>query len=90
MIHTYGPGAVMDLPQLSVVLSGVDRWDINHTERIIEPRLIGSVRELPGCQNVAEFRTPPWEEETASPFDCVGQDRCAGVSVPAMASLHAV
>ena len=69
MIHTYGPGAVMDLPQLSVVLSGIDRWDINHTERIIEPRLIGSVRELPGCQNVAEFRTPPWEDETASPFD---------------------
>ena len=69
MIHTFGPGAVMDLPQLSVVLSGVDRWDINHTERIIEPRLIGSVRELPGCQNVTEFRTPPWEEETASPFD---------------------
>ena len=59
----------MDLPQLSVVLSGVDRWDINHTERVIEPRLIGSVRELPGCQSVVEFRTPPWEEETASPFD---------------------
>ena len=26
MIHTYGPGAVMDLPQLSVVLAGIDRW----------------------------------------------------------------
>ena len=69
MIHTYGPGAVMDLPQLSVVLSGVDRWDINHTERVIEPRLIGAVHELPGCQGVVEFRTPPWEEETTSPFD---------------------
>ena len=59
----------MDLPQLSVVLSGVDRWDIDHTERVIEPRLIGAVRELPGCQGVVEFRTPPWEEETTSPFD---------------------
>ena len=69
MIHTYGPGAVVDLPQLSVVLAGTDLWDINHTERILEPRLIGAVRAVPGCHLVTEFRTPPWEEETASPFD---------------------
>ena len=69
MIHTYGPGAVVDLPQLSVVLSGTDLWDINHTERVLEPRLIGAVRAVPGCHLVTEFRTPPWEEETASPFD---------------------
>jgi len=69
MIHTYGPGAVMDLPGLSVVLAGTNRWDINRTERIIEPRLIGGVRAVPGCGQVTEFRTPPWEEETASPFD---------------------
>ena len=69
MIHTYGPGAIMDLPQLSVVLAGVDRWDVNHTELILEPRLTGAVRGVPGCHRVAEFRTPPWQEETASPFD---------------------
>ena len=63
MIHTYGPGAVMDLPQLSVVLSGIDGWDINHMERIIEPRLIPSVRTMPGCHQVDEFRMPPWQEE---------------------------
>ena len=77
MIHTYGPGAVMDLPQLSVVLSGVDRWEVNDTERVREPRLLGSVRQMPGCQNVVEFRTPPWEEETANPFD-----QWANVGVP--------
>lgn len=69
MIHTYGPGAVMDLPQLSVVLAGIDRWDINHTERLLEPRLIGAVRTVPGCNRVAEFRTPPWQEDTANPFE---------------------
>ena len=69
MIHTYGPGAVMDLPQLSVVLSGIDGWDINHMERILEPRLIPSVRTVPGCHQVNEFRMPPWQEETPSPFD---------------------
>ena len=69
MIHTYGPGAVVDLPGLSVVLAGTDLWDINHTERVLEPRLLGAVRAVPGCHLVAEFRTPPWEDETASPFD---------------------
>lgn len=69
MIHTYGPGAVVDLPGLSVVLAGTDLWDINHSERVLEPRLLGAVRALPRCHLVADFRTPPWEDETASPFD---------------------
>ena len=69
MIHTYGPGAVVDLPGLSVVLAGTDLWDIDHTERVLEPRLLGAVRAMPECHQVAEFRTPPWEDETASPFD---------------------
>lgn len=69
MIHTYGPGAVVDLPGLSVVLGGTDNWNVNHSERILEPRLIGAVRAIPGCHLVAEFRTPPWEDDTGSPFD---------------------
>ena len=69
MIHTYGPGAVMDLPQLSVVLAGIDGWDLHHTERVLEPRLVTAVRSVPGCGGVVEFRTPPWQQETASPFD---------------------
>jgi len=69
MIHTYGPGAVVDLPGLSVVLGGIDRWDIHQTERILESRLVGAVRAVPGCEKVAEFRTPPWQDDTGSPFD---------------------
>ncbi|MYH72954.1 MAG: DUF1998 domain-containing protein [Acidimicrobiia bacterium] len=69
MIHTYGPGSVLDLPSMSVVLTGTDLWDIDHTERVLEPRLIGAVRAVPSCHFVSEFRTPPWEEETDSPFD---------------------
>lgn len=78
MIHTYGPGAVVDLPGLSVVLAGTDLWDINHSERVLEPRLLGAVRAVPRCHQVAEFRTPPWEDETASPFD-----EWARIGVPA-------
>lgn len=69
MIYTYGPGALVELPSLSVVLSGTDRWDVDHTQLIREPRLVGAVRGVPGCGQVSEFRTPPWEDETESPFD---------------------
>lgn len=69
MMHTYGPGAVIDLPSLSVVLAGTDIWETDHTERVLEPRLVGAVRAVPGCGQVREFRTPPWEDETGSPFD---------------------
>src|SRR4051812_46816800 len=69
MIHTYGPGSVVDLPSLSVILSGIDRWDKDQTERIVEPRLIGAVRAVPGCGGVSEFRTPPWQDDTGNPFD---------------------
>lgn len=69
LMHTYGPGSVVDLPGLSVVLGGTDTWDINYTERVLEPRLIGAVRSVPGCEAVAEFRTPPWIDESPNPFD---------------------
>lgn len=78
MTHTYGPGAVVDLPSLSVVLAGTDRWDLSVTERVTEPRLIGAVRGVPGCEKVTEFRTPPWTDDTGSPYD-----EWARVGVPA-------
>ncbi len=69
MIHTYGPGAVVDLPQLSVVLAGIDGWDEHRTERVAESRLLGAIRSIPGCSVVSELRAAPWLEETASAFD---------------------
>lgn len=69
LIHTYGPGAVVDLPGMSVVVAGIGDWDLAQTERIREPRLIGAVRAVPDCSGVTEFRTPPWENETASALD---------------------
>ena len=69
MIHTYGPGAVMDLPQMSVVVAGIDNWDPDHTDRLIEPRLLAAARSVPGCSQIAEFRTPPWMEQTTNAYD---------------------
>jgi hypothetical protein len=39
VITTFGPGAIVDLQTLSVVVAGVDEWRTNDEQRIQEPRL---------------------------------------------------
>lgn len=63
IIFSYGPGALIDLQNISVIALGLQEWDkltnwSNHHEVIVEPRLLGQVRRLLGRQ-VAELRVPP-------------------------------
>lgn len=39
VITTFGPGAIVDLQTLSVVVGGIDSWQKNDAQRIQEPRL---------------------------------------------------
>ena len=39
VITTFGPGAIVDLQTLSVVVAGVDEWRKDDEQRIQEPRL---------------------------------------------------
>jgi Domain of unknown function (DUF1998) len=54
IITTFGPGSIVDLPDDSVMIAGIDYWfDNNKPFKIItEPRLQTAL-------NVSEFRTPP-------------------------------
>ena len=42
LLWTYGPGALIDLPNLSVVTMGIDRWEIGRCQPIQEARLLDS------------------------------------------------
>lgn len=39
VVTQHGPGAIVDLPDLSVVIAGIDEWWRNQTDRVAEPRL---------------------------------------------------
>jgi uncharacterized protein DUF1998 len=39
VITTFGPGAIVDLQTLSVVVAGIDQWSTDDAQRIQEPRL---------------------------------------------------
>src|SRR6185437_10787372 len=58
ILWTYGPGALVDLPNLSVITMGVDRWERDRCVPIEEARLLDAVRKVLGPQ-VERLRMPP-------------------------------
>lgn len=67
LLHTYGVGAVADLPNLSIVVAGLDDWDLGKSTIVQEDRLLAAVRAELGPQ-VETLRTPPYIPETSDPF----------------------
>jgi hypothetical protein len=73
LLWTYGPGALVDLPNLSVVTMGLDRWDVNQCLPVEEARLLAAVRRVLGPQ-VERLRIPPFvREEGANPMSAEGK-----------------
>lgn len=68
LLWTYGPGALIDLPSLSVVTLGIDSWDVNRCPPIEEARLLAAVRRELGPQ-VESLRMPPFQKsDGVDPF----------------------
>lgn len=68
LLWTYGPGALIDLPNLSVVTMGIDRWEKDRCQPIQEARLLANVRSVLGPQ-VGSLRMPPiGDRDIVDPF----------------------
>src|ERR1700733_15322196 len=77
LLWTYGPGALVDPPNLSVVTLGIDRWDQNCCKPVEEGRLLAAVRRELGPQ-VDTLRMPPFKtDDNVNPFSPV-----ASIGVP--------
>ena len=61
LLWTYGPGALIDLPSLSVVTLGIDKWEKDRCQPIQEARLLAAVRKVLGPQ-VENLRMPPFQQ----------------------------
>lgn len=68
-IHSFGVGALIDLPNLSVMVGGLDRWDIAQQDVITEDRLLDAVRARLGPQVEALRTLPARPEESTNPYD---------------------
>jgi hypothetical protein len=68
ILWTYGPGALIDLPSLSVITMGIDRWEKDRCLQIEEARLLSAVRNVLGPQ-VESLRVPPFRQsEDIDPY----------------------
>jgi len=73
LLWTYGPGALIDLPNLSVLTMGLERWDLERCLPIEEARLLAAVRRVLGPQ-VERLRMPPFlKEDGIDPMSAEGK-----------------
>lgn len=68
VITTFGPGAIVDLPDFSVIMGGIDQWNdqtmLKYSRDIDEPRLksklrIRKIKSIPVAEEFSEFGTLP-------------------------------
>ena len=78
-LFTYGPGAMLDLPDHAVLIAGLQDWDSRASRVIEEGRLTDLLRTLDDERlpegTVPILRTPPYDDEEQH------GDRAAGVAV---------
>lgn len=63
VLTTFGIGSIIDLPNLSVMVMGLEDWQFKDTVEIGEPRLLESVKEVLGHQ-VRSMRSAPVVPDT--------------------------
>ena len=78
ILWTYGPGALFDLPSLSVITMGTDRWEKDRCLPIKEARLLAAVRNVLGPQ-VESLRVPPFRQ--SEDIDMYSAEALIGVPV---------
>lgn len=72
VLMTFGIGSIIDLPNISVMVMGLDDWPVGYASEISEERLLTSVQKALGAP-VTRLLTPPKAPESSgtilNPFD---------------------
>ncbi len=79
-LTTFGIGSLVDLPNLSVLVMGLDDWPVAHATEIAEERLLRSAQSILGSQ-VTRLLTPPRNPDEGSQTDWFSESRQIGVPV---------
>ena len=80
LLWSFGVGSVVDLPNFSVMVLGLDDWDEGHAQAIGEERLLAAVRRVLGPP-VRRLLSPPMPPESEGPVDPLGDSARIGVPV---------
>lgn len=66
VVTTFGPGAMVDLPEASVLVAGLDHWhyDQNQIPLVHEPRLVEKLKRIVNVQTLTLRPPPPASDRT--------------------------
>jgi len=62
VVTTFGPGAMVDLPDHAVIIAGLDEWNGYRNQPVVEERLAAKVKALLGLPSV-DFYAPPADND---------------------------
>ncbi len=65
LLHTYGVGAMVDLPNIAAMVMGLDDWKLQYATPVGEERLLAAVRGQLGRQ-VERLMLPPVDPDDSS------------------------
>ena len=68
LLWTYGPGALLDLPNMTVLTMGLEQWNVDYCQQIHEGRLLAAVKNALGQQIESINKPPMTDEEPTSPL----------------------
>ncbi len=82
VITTYGPGALIDLPQESAIVAGLDEWPPPHKlEEVDEPRLARKLQAITGVATPRLLAPPAASSDPGAAPIGIGA-RVGGQSLP--------
>ena len=89
LIFTFGVGSLVDLPNMSAMVMGLDDWDTRYCKELEEDRLVAAVQKRLGPQMSKLYLPPIKLDEHGSRSGCAG-DRSPGRAVPTLDALFVV
>src|ERR1700722_5968755 len=66
VVSTFGPGAMLDLPDHSVLVAGLEHWT-GVNEEVVEPRLAAKICELLELPSIKLYAPPPDPQDSTAP-----------------------
>lgn len=80
ILFSAGIGSVIDLPNLSTMVMGLDDWDITHAIELGEERLLAAVKRSLS-HSVKRLLSPPLPPESSKSFEPFDESQKVGIPV---------
>lgn len=80
-LTTFGIGSLVDLPNMSVIVMGLDDWPISHSVEIAEERLLRSAQSILGPQVTRLLTAPRGPESDGAQTNWFDEARQIGIPV---------